>query len=208
MPDDVADRQRRAAPGGSHDRVVRTARIALPLGAIALIGLLTLAPLAKDRDASFLLDKNKVDVASERMRVEAAQYRGTDDKGQAFSLTAKGAVQPSSTDPIVRMNDLAARIQLRDGPASLTAERGRYDMSAERVAMDGPLTFEDSDGYKLTTSDVVADLKTRTMASGGRVDGKMPLGTFTAGRLRADLDERHVVLDGGAKLKIVQGALK
>ena len=205
---DKDGRQRRAAPGGGQDRRVRAARIVLPLAAIALVALLALAPLSKDKDVSFLLDKNKVEVASERMRVEAAQYRGTDDKGQAFSLTAGRAVQPTSADPIVRMNDLAARIQLRDGPASLTAGRGRYDMTAERVAMDGPLTFQDSDGYKLTTSDVVADLKTRTMASGGRVDGKMPLGTFSAGRLRADLDERHVVLDGGAKLKIVQGALK
>ena len=202
-------RQHWAAPGGSQDRVVRTARIALPLGAVALIALLTLAPLAKDRDVSFLLDKNKVDVASERMRVDSAQYRGTDNNGQAFSLTARAAVQPTSTDPVVHMNDLAARIQLRDGPASLTAGRGRYDMTAERVAMDGPLTFQDSGGYKLTTSDVVADLKTRTMASnGGQVEGKMPLGTFSAGRLRADLDARHVILDGRVRLKIVQGGLK
>lgn len=201
-------RQRWAAPGGSQDRVVRAARIALPLGAVALVGFLTLAPLAKDSDVSFLLDKNKVEVASERMRVDAAQYRGTDDKGQPFSLTAQSAVQSTSADPVVRMNDLAARIQLSDGPASLVAGRGRYNMTAERVAMDGPLTFQAADGYKLTTSDVVADLKTRTMASGGQVAGRMPLGTFSAGRLRADLDQKHVVLDGGASLKIVQGGLK
>lgn len=201
-------RQRWAAPGGSHDRVVGSARVLLPIAAVGLVALLALAPLAKDRDVSFLLDKNKVEVASERMRVESAQYRGTDNQGQPFALTAGAAVQPNSTDPIVRMTDLAARIQLRDGPASLVAGRGRYDMIAERVAMDGPLTFEAADGYRMTTSDVVADLKTRTMASSGRVEGKMPLGTFTAGRLRADLDQRHVVLEGGARLKIVQGALK
>lgn len=201
-------RQRWAAPGGRQDRVVGSARVLLPIAAGALVGVLAMAPLAKDRDVSFLLDKNKVEVASERMRVEAAQYRGSDNQGQAFSLTAGSAVQPTSTDPIVRMSDLAARIQLRDGPASLTAGRGRYNMMAERVAMDGPLTFEASDGYKMTTSDVVADLKTRTMASSGRVEGKMPLGAFSAGRLRADLDARHVVLDGGVRLKIVQGALK
>ena len=201
-------RERWAAPGGRHDRVVGTARIVLPIAAILLLFALAMAPLAKDHDVSFLLDKNKVDVASERMRVDAAQYRGMDNKGQAFSLTARSAVQPSSTDPIVRMSDLAARIQLPDGPASLMAGRGRYDMIAERVAMDGPLRFSAADGYTMTTSNVVADLKTRTLASGGRVEGKMPLGTFTAGRLRADLDQRHVVLDGGARLKIVQGGLK
>jgi lipopolysaccharide export system protein LptC len=36
----------------------------------------------------------------------------------------------------------------------------------------------------------------------------MPLGTFSADRLSADLPERTVVLDGGARLHINQGALK
>ena len=62
-------------------------------------------------------------------------------------------------------------------------------------------------GYRLETRDVTVDLKTRSLESGGRVEGRMPLGTFSAGRLRADLGERHVVLDGGASLKINQGAL-
>ena len=57
------------------------------------------------------------------------------------------------------------------------------------------------------TRDVRVDMKTRTLESGGPVEGRMTLGTFSAGRLRADLDERHVVLDGGASLKIRQGAL-
>jgi hypothetical protein len=36
----------------------------------------------------------------------------------------------------------------------------------------------------------------------------MRLGQFQAGRLRADLGERTVNLDGGTRLKIVQGAVR
>jgi lipopolysaccharide export system protein LptC len=36
----------------------------------------------------------------------------------------------------------------------------------------------------------------------------MRLGSFQAGQLKADLGERTVVLDGGARLKIVQGAVR
>jgi lipopolysaccharide export system protein LptC len=142
------------------------------------------------------------------MRVEAARYRGQDDKGQPFFLTAASGVQRSSADPVVRLSELAARIELDDGPASLTAGRGRYDMQRERVAVDGPVVFTAADGYRITTRDVTVDLKSRTMASGGPVEGRMPLGTFSAGRLRASLPNRHVVLDGGARLKIVQGAIR
>lgn len=203
-----AVRQRLAAPGGRQDRLVRLARVGLPVGAVLLVAVLALAPLAGKRDVSFLLDKNKVEVASERMRAEAAEYRGQDNKGQPFSLRAGSAVQRSSADPTVRMNGLAARIRLRDGDASLTAGQGRYDLSAQRVAIDGPMRVEGPGGYKLETRDVAVDFKTRTLESGGRVEGRMPLGTFSAGRLRADLGERHVVLDGGASLQIRQGAIK
>ena len=42
------------------------------------------------------------------------------------------------------------------------------------------------------------------MTSSGAVTGQMPLGSFEAGRLRADVDGRSVVLDRGASLRIVQ----
>jgi len=40
------------------------------------------------------------------------------------------------------------------------------------------------------------------------VTGRTELGQFQAKRLRADLNDRTVVLDGGARLKIVQGAVR
>jgi len=203
-----AERQLRAAPGGAQDRVLRIVRVGLPMAAGVLVALLAMAPLTKGNDISFLLDKNKVDVASERMRAERAEYRGTDNDGQPFSLTAASAVQRASTDEVVRLDNIAARIQLRDGPAAITAGQGRYNMIAEQVGIDGPVKVTGPGGYQLQTRDVTVDMKTRTMGSAGPVEGSMPLGTFSAGRLRADLGERHVVLDGGARLKIVQGGLK
>ena len=74
-------RQRRAAPGGRQDRIVRFAGIALPMAAGILVALLAMAPLLDDGDVSFLLDKNKVEVATERLRTRAAEYRGQDDRG-------------------------------------------------------------------------------------------------------------------------------
>lgn len=203
-----AERQLRAAPGGQQDRVLRFVRIGLPMAAGVLVAVLAMAPLSKGNDISFLLDKNKVDVAAERMRVSSAKYRGIDDRGRPFNVTAGSAVQRTSADEVVRLNDIAARMQLPDGQAAITASRGRYNMIAEQVGVDGPVQVAGPGGYALETRDVTVDMKTRTMGSAGPVEGRMPLGTFSAGRLRADLGERHVVLDGGARLKIVQGALK
>ncbi len=194
-----------AAPGSSHDRLIRTVQILLPMGIGVMVVLLAMAPVTFGRDISFVLAKDRVAVAKERMRVTEAVYRGEDSKGQPFSIRAGSAVQVRSSDPVVRLTDLAAVIWLKEGPAAIAANNGRYDMTKEAVAIVGPVLFKSSDGYRLLTRDVDIDLKTRAIVSQGDVDGRMPLGTFRADHLRADLAQRTVTLDGGARLHIVQG---
>ncbi len=197
-------RQAWAAPGSAHDRLVRTLRLVLPAAIVVLVVLMAIAPLTVGRDISFVLAKDRVEVARERMRVSDAIYRGEDGKGQPFAIRAGSAVQISSADPVVRMADLSARIVLPEGPASIVAKTGRYDMAAERVLIDGAVRFTTADGYRLDTRDVGVDLKTRKVASGGPVDGKMELGTFRADKMTADLTTKVVVLDGRARLHIDQ----
>lgn len=199
-------RQHWAVPGSSHDGLIRTLRVLLPIAALALAVFLGLAPMTVSRDISFVLAKDRVEVARERLRVSEALYRGTDSKGQPFQLRARSAVQASSRDPVVRLDGLSARIMLADGPASILARKGRYDMNNDKVMIDGPVIFTAADGYRIATRDVGVDLDTRQVASGAPVDGRMPLGRFSANRMRADLNKRIVVLDGGARLHIVQGA--
>ncbi|MCW3847068.1 LPS export ABC transporter periplasmic protein LptC [Sphingomonas sp. LB-2] len=204
---EIADRlqsQRRAwaHPGSSHDRVVRWALYILPVGIGILSAWLVLAPLFTGGDVSFVLDKNQVDVASERLFIRSAEYRGEDAKGQPFSLKAGSAVQKSSSEPIVRLNDLSAEIGLPEGPATLRADTGRYELDTQRVSVDGPIRFQTSDGYTLDTHDATVDLKTRQMQSAGAVSGRTPMGVFSGNRMHADLEKRIVSLDGNARLRI------
>ena len=198
-----SERQIWAAPGSSHDRVVGISRIVLPLLIGILSSFLVMMPLAGSGDVSFLLDKNKVEVAKERLRIQSATYRGEDGKGQPFQLNAGSAVQKSSAEPIVQLNQLSANIGLTDGPATLVANRGRYNMDSQQVMVDGPLRFKATGGYQLDTNDATIDLKTRRMRSGGAVTGTVPQGTFSGARLTADLENHVVTLDGNARLRIV-----
>ncbi|MGQ0559260.1 MAG: LPS export ABC transporter periplasmic protein LptC [Sphingosinicella sp.] len=206
---ELADQERLArrawaAPGSAHDRTIHLMKIALP-GAIAVIILfLAFSPLGQSQDPSFLLDKSKVEQAEERMRVEMAQYRGQDNRGRPFLLTARSALQQSSAVPVVDIRGMSAQIQLDDGPARVVADRGRYDMSTDQVDIVGPVRVAAADGYRLDTSDVSVDLRSQRLASRGPVAGAMPLGRFAAGRMQASLPDRKVVLDGRARLHIVQ----
>lgn len=203
-----ARKQSWAAPGGFHDRLVRLLKVALPMAIGVLMAFLALAPLSKSSEISFLLDKNKVEVAEERMRVQRARYRGQDVRGRPFTIDARQAVQATSADPVVDIVGMDANIRLDDGPAMLRANQGRYDLETERMAVVGPISFSAADGYRLDTRDVVIDLNRRTLASAGAVQGRMPLGRFSADRLNADLPSRRVTLTGRARLHIVQGGIR
>ncbi len=199
---DRSRRQRRAAPGGSRDKVVKGLRVVLPMSIGVLAAFLVMAPLTASGDVSFVLDKNKVEVARERLRIRSARYRGQDARGRAFTLDAGSAVQRSSAEPVVELNALAARLQLPEGLATLRADQGRYDMAAEQVRIDGPVAFRAADGYRLDTSDAVADLARRRLTGTGAVTGSTPQGRFSADTMRADLASRVVRLEGHARLRI------
>lgn len=194
-----------AAPGSSHDRLIRVLRIVLPASIGVLGAALVFAPLSVRSEISFVLDKNKVAIAKERMRVTAATYRGEDGKGQPFEMRAGSAVQASSSNPIVQLKDLSAQIGLAEGPATLVANNGRYNMDSNVVMVDGPMRFTTTDGYRIDTRDVAVGLQTKKLASGGPITGQMPLGHFSADRIAADLSTRTVSLTGRARLHIVQG---
>ncbi len=197
-----------AVPGSAHDRIVRWSKVVLPMAVGVLIAVLMVAPLDRRGDVSFILDKKKVENAPERMRVEAARYVGTDNKGQRFLITAQRAIQRSSDVPIVDISGIFARLLLPSGPVMFGANQGRYNLDTQRIVIEGPIRVLGPDGYRLMTRDVTVDLKSRELFSAGPVSGQMQLGQFRANRLRADLGERTIVLDGGARLKIVQGAVR
>jgi len=197
-----------AEPGSRHDRLVRYAKIVLPIVAVLFLLVLAIAPFDQRGDVSFILDKKEVDKAAERMRIETARYSGEDNKGNKFEITAQRAIQQSSDQPIVNIEGMMARLGLAQGPLVIAANTGRYDLDTHQVDVLGPVRVVGPEGYRLETRDVRVDLKQRTMVSQGPASGMLRLGQFQAGQLSADLGERTVVLGGGARLKITQGAVR
>lgn len=201
-------RQHFAAPGGSHDRLVKFLARTLPMGVGVIAALMVITPLSPRGEISFLLDRNEVAVITERLRVDNALYRGQDEKGRPFSLTAGEAVQKSSAEGIVRMDDLVARMLMDDGPARVEAPGGQYDINEEIVAVNGTMRMEAADGYRMRASGVALDLKDKTLEGAGGVEGAIPAGTFSANRLDADLTERRITLSGNARLRMEPGKLR
>lgn len=231
-------RQIWASPLGRHDRMIAALRFLLPAAIGVLFALLTLSPFSGNSERSFLLDKTKVSMATERLRVTEALYRGEDNQGRPFSLRAGSAVQKSSAEPIIRMSNIDGRILLDEGPASVLAANGIYNLAEETVRVVGPLSvksgegysvvandvtlglkdqmmrapeqlsFNDGAGFTLLTNNVSADLRARRVTSNGGVTGRTNVGTFSANKMTADLKTRIVTLTGNAHLRIDQNGIR
>ncbi len=201
-------RQHFAAPGGSHDRLVGFLSRVLPIGVGVLAALMVITPLSPRGEISFLLDRNKVAQIDERLRVDNAMYRGRDDEGRPFSITAGEAVQRSSSEALVRMDDLIAQLLLPEGPARLMAQGGTYAIDDEVVSINGTVRLTAADGYRMSASGVWVDLKSREMGGDDGVEGRIPAGTFSANTMRADLAARTLTLEGRARLNMIPGKLR
>lgn len=208
-----AERQRQqrknmARSGSGYDRLIASLRLVLPV-LIGVIGaILLFSPFTQRSEISFLLAKDKVEVAKERMKVSRAEYRGQDNKGQPFALVAGSAVQKSSAEPVVRLQDLSAAIKLDTGPATLAAKSGAYNMDNEQVDVPGLVQLRTHEGYIIDVTNVAIDMKNRSMAGRGGVQGQLNVGRFSANEVQADLDARTIKLTGNARLRINQGVLK
>ena len=203
-----SQRQHFAAPGGSHDRLVSFLGKVLPMGVGVLAAFMVITPLSPRGEISFLLDRNKVSVIQERLRVDNAMYRGSDNQGRPFSLRAGEAVQQSSREGIVRMDDLLATVVLNEGPARIDAKSGAYDIAGEVVSIDGDVRMTAADGYRMRVSGVAVDLENKRMVGSDGVEGEIPAGSFSANRLEIDMGARTLVLDGAARLRMIPGKLR
>jgi lipopolysaccharide export system protein LptC len=207
--DQIRHRRRKfARPGGFHDALVSFLAKALPAAIGVVAAVMILSPLSPRGEISFLLDRNKVAVTKDRVKVDDAMYRGQDAKGRDFRVSAGSAVQVSSKVPVVEMQELIARMELGDGPAMLRAPEGSYNYRTEEVSVEGPVRFTASDGYSMVTQNVDIDLDSRRMVGSGGVSGTVPSGTFRAEQIVADLEARTITLQGNARMRMTPGKLR
>jgi lipopolysaccharide export system protein LptC len=197
-------RQRAALPGSRHEWVMGQLKWLLPTLAGALALAILVWPLLGVQEFSFLLAKDQVAIAPERLRVARAEYRGTTASGEAFAIQAGSAVQRSSAEAVVELSALSASIDDRDGPSRVEAPKGRYFIDEDRLEVSGPVRLRSDGGYRINADTVQIDLKRRRLTSDAPVSGRTPIGNFSADSLSGDLAGKRMSLAGNVHVRITQ----
>ncbi len=188
----------------AYDDFVALMRVALPLLAVVMALVILLSPVFRHEELSFLINREKLDIGGDAVEVVRPRYRGVDDEGRPFVLSAERARQEHPDAPEVRLENLTLDFAMKDGrTASLNAPSARWRSGEDLVLLEEGLEGRTSDGYVLHAANGEVDLVARRLVLRGGVTGSGPLGRFEAGSGRFEMEERRLLLFGPVRFRIL-----
>ncbi len=188
--------------GGWRDQLRSNLIWILPIASLLLLGLMLVWPFMSGRQASFILSKQGIEANNDVLRMKRPQYRGRDNKGRPFVISAAHATQKDNKNPLVELVDLDATINVTEGQAQVRADRGIFDIKREQLRIAGKISVERADGYIFNTRDALLDLPSRVATGKNGVTGQTPVGSFYAKSFRVNVETGLVTFEGGVKMRI------
>lgn len=172
-----------------YSRLVAWMKVALPLGALALIAALFLS--ARERgELSEIFTAEELARLGAGLRLDNPRFAGMTDAGEPFVVRADWALPDSAMPRVVELERPRGEIQLADGRTfTAAAASGELDRRRETVRLEGGVTVTSSDGQRVETERVWIDLDRQTARAPGPVSANGPRGEIEAGSMRAAAGE-------------------
>ena len=198
------DVDRAVRKAGRHSIVVRIVRIVLPIGVVAgLTGLVLFTYFAPMQ----MFDKlpsvsGKLAVQGSKITMELPRIAGFTRDSRAYELNAETAVQDITKPDIVELQNLRAKMELKDNDVVLvTANAGTYNTKADRIVLRDQIVVTSQQGYKALLREAAVEMKKGNVISDQPVEITLPNGMLKANRMEISDSgevirfERGVVLD-------------
>ena len=160
--------------------VVTLTKWLLPVAALALLSSVALWPeIARVRDQGRIAFRRAFSVEPDSGRMKQARYRGVDERGRPFTVTAESALQ---NGPV--------RIDLTDPKGDLVTESGSWVMveardgvyiqRAGQLDLSRDVTLYRDDGTTMRTQSASVDVRQGAATSSEMTHAEGPFGTLDA----------------------------
>ncbi len=192
-PPPAARRAKQAA--SRHSRIVRLAKILLPIIGIVVAGIVILRTVS----FSFIPGLNMPAVLFSKDGLTMVEPRlAGRSNDRAYDIGATRAVQDFANPKVVKFEQIDGRIEMNNGSwVKLTAKQGTYDGNKEGLVLAGNVIAVGSNGYTLNAQDADIDLAKGNMATDHPVHISGPAGVVDSGGAR--------VLDSGKSIQLING---
>ncbi|MBI1215244.1 MAG: LPS export ABC transporter periplasmic protein LptC [Alphaproteobacteria bacterium] len=196
-------RRRLRALGAGYTWFVRIAKIALPLLALVLVGVVIsrMSHSPVQRIAEMPKQTKQDKTTPGQIELVKARYEGVDAKGRAYSLTADHASRDMNAEEAVLLDNPKAVVTLQNGGAlSAAALHGRYNHASGELELSDDVTLAHDSGYVMHLQNLSVDVKTRTAASNLPLTAEGPAGTLSAAALDVADQGELVTFTGPVRL--------
>lgn len=167
-----------------YSRLVGTAKVVLPLLALALLSTLFLVARRIDTEAAIPYATVDVRELARAARIGEPRYAGMTADGAAITVTAARAVPGDTALSTLQATDLTAQIDLADGTVvGITAPLGRLDTPGGTAELAGGAVITLSTGWRAQTATLTTALDATRVVAETRIDATGPLGDLTAGAM-------------------------
>jgi lipopolysaccharide export system protein LptC len=188
---------------GRYSRFVRTMRIALPLGAFALLALLFAWPRLHGPDVDLITPSaEQVNVERDgRVRLDHPRYVGEGSGTRGFTVEAEVARVDPAAPRRIELERMRAELSGSDD-RDVTVEAGRavYDREDALLDLEGGIDVVTDDGYRLHTDAAQVAIEAGLLRTHAPVEGSGPAGELAADRL--EVSERGDVLRFSGNVRV------
>lgn len=190
-------------PGVGYTWFVRVARLALPLAAIVIIGIVV-ARLSLDPERENITDlPQDTKTSAGQIELEKARYEGTDTEGRAYTLTAEAASRDPDVPNVVLLTKPKADLTLTGGSwLAIESDTGIFNTKTAQLSLTGGVRLFHDSGNEMTLESVDIDTKAATATSSRSVAAQGPLGTLSAQSVDIQDGGDLIVFGGPATLSL------
>lgn len=165
-------RRRPPSPGALLRRrlAVRAAKTLLPLLALGLLSIIVFWPeIEGSGETGRVSFRRTIEPRPEALRVVNPRYRGVDEQGRPYTVTA-ALGQQVGAEEILDLTEPRGDILLNDGAwVFLRADAGRYDKASNLLTLTGNVTIYHDNGTMMRTASALVRL------SEGAAEGDEPV---------------------------------
>ncbi len=203
---DEVDRLKLLETLGRYSRFVSVSKMLLVALTLLLLATVVVLPLMRG-DASGMriaFTATEETEASKPVMINP-RFQGEDNKGQPYLVTAEAAVQPDKNT--IDLSAVSADMTFKDQSWMLVnAKRGRLNLDAEELQLDGDIKLFHDGGYEMSTERVLIDLGKSQARGDTPLQGQSAMGSITAGSFSAFDRGSQLVFHGPVKVVIIPGA--
>jgi lipopolysaccharide export system protein LptC len=172
--------------------MIRLTKLVLPLAALALLSLIALWPELNHSKDQGRLTFSQFSAGVDGAKLTDAKYRGVDDQGRPYTITAKTANQV--TPERVNLTTPVGDVSMKDGTwLHIQSKDGVYLKQAGSLDLSHEVILYRDDGTTMTSESASIDLHNGAASGSEPTHAEGPFGTLDA--------QGFVLTDSGAAIQ-------